>query len=263
MISLVINVDTRPEKDSQGRMLDGVRSRDFLTDGVINKKNFFRDSVIETIVYVDEHEDHDLQIPGDTVVFSKHREYFGTEHYFPKFNDMNFLQALMLARGEYIVHFDGDMAAFRQPNAPVIKEWLDLLKARVYDYICYPSWWSPVAVTDPTFDYAWASTRFFICRRETLDYTEIVKCLQSDEYLYGKYGDRQRRCPWLEHVLGLIAGQGKVWYPPMDFNRYMIFSWSKYINGTLARLNGGSYEDALAYVKQAGGITYPCDVRAH
>lgn len=272
MISIIVNVDTRPEKNAQGLMFDGVRTLDFLTEGVRNKIQFFRDYEKEVILVVDVHENvpsdiihelHRMQSTGFLAAFilRKHSEYFDAYSYFPKFNDLNYLQSLILARGQYVVHFDGDMAAFRKDDCNIVDVWKQCLDEGLYKYISYPSHWSPNAITDPDFDYMWASTRFFITKRENLDYTEILKCLMDSEYLYGKYGDKKRKCPWLEHILGIIAGPNQVFYPPMDPNNYLIFSWSKYHKGTLQKLNAQDYVAAREYVKMCGGINYPCDVR--
>jgi len=90
-----------------------------------------------------------------------------------------------------------------------------------------------------------------------IDYTEILKCLSDSDYLYGKYGDRKRRCPWYEHIVSLINGPAKVFYPPIEPSRYLIFAWSRYYSGVLAKLNEWPYEKVVEYV---GKISYPCDV---
>jgi len=267
LISVVINLDSRPgflEKDTRAEVMSkGTRSIDYFTDGVINKIEFFNGFNVEVIVFIDQHE----QVPtnvinfllekADGVVFSKHREFFDKYIYFPKWNDINFLHALMLARGSYIAHFDADMAAFCKDQS-IIREWIDLLDNNVYDYISYPSKYSPRAVNDPDFDYMWASTRFFLCKQGTIPYDEVLTCIKSSEYLYRRYGDRKRKCPWLEHILGLISG--KVFYPPMQNDRALIFSWHNYKGGTYSFLKNKSYDEIKTLIDGKGGISYPCDV---
>jgi len=173
---------------------------------------------------------------------------------------MNILNDLILSKGKYLAHFDQDMAAFIN-DRNVINEWIEWLDSGKCDYICYPSRYAPDPCLDPDFDeYFWASSRFFFCKRDILDYTEIDKCLRDMDYLYGNYGDKKRKCPWLEHVMGMMAGKGRVVYPPVAIDRYMIFSWNKYHTGTLAKLNQMPYSEVVSYVERSGGIQYPCDV---
>ena len=94
---------------------------------------------------------------------------------------------------------------------------------------------------------------------------EIRKCHEDMHYLYEKYGDRERKCPWMEHVLGLMAdpsnGGNGVLYPPYS-SEYLIFSWKRYVKGLYERLNGMPYEEVQHQVEGPwGGIQYPCDVR--
>jgi hypothetical protein len=277
-ISLVVNVDTREGWDAnetvQDKMFNGTRSYDFIFAGVENKiKAFTLDGYeLETTLFIDIHN----SLPNDCIVklnewvaqgkisnliLNRNKKYYNKLDVFQKFNDLNYLNAIVLSRGEYVIHCDGDMAAFVN-DKNVLKEWIDLIDSEKYDYICYPSRYSPAPIVDPDFpDYWWASTRFFICRKSILDYSEILKCLCDSEYLYGKYGDKKRRCPWIEHVLGIIAGKDKVFYPKMDYNKCLIFSWSKYTKGTLDRLNNSPYLEVVNFVSQRGGIQYPCDVR--
>jgi len=275
MISIAINLDTRPgfleQKTEQGTMLNGARSLDFFTEGIINKVRFFEGHDVETTVFIDVHdalpkETQDWlleqQSSGliDNLAFNRHTEqYLGS--YYAKFNDLNFLNAMILTRGKYLVHFDGDMAAFIKDRS-LVNEWLEWLDDGKYDYICYPSQHSPGPAVDGRYkSYWWASTRMFLCRRDIVDYTEILNCLRDSDYLYAKYGvDGEPRNPWLEHVLGLMAGnQGRVLYPPIEPNRYLIFAWSRYYSGVLRRLNEWPYEKVVEYVNK---ISYPCDVAA-
>ncbi len=275
-ISIIVNLDTRPgfmeEFFKSERMSEGVRSLDFFMGGLKNKRNFFQGYDIEVIIYIDQHNPLPEDIKNhlinsinfgniDTLVFSKHKEWYNKWEYFPKWNDLNFLNAIILSKGEFIVHFDGDMAAFRMKDSSVIDEWIDWLDSEKYKFISYPSPNSPNVDIDPKWDYNWASTRFFICKRDQIDYTEILKCTQNEDYLYGKYGEKYKRCPWLEHVLGIRIKKEEVFYPPPDLHRYMIFTWKSYYSGILEKLNEMDYIDVLKYIIRCGGMEYPCDVR--
>lgn len=274
-IGITINLDSRPgfmeEKSTIGKSQQGTRSLDYFTDGVLNKIKFFDGYDKEVTVFIDVHEPLPeaterkllaMQREGmiNNLIFNKHTEtYLGT--YYPKWNDLNFLNAMILSRGRYLVHFDGDMAAFINSRS-VIGEWLEWLKSGRYDFISYPSVHSPLPTIDSNFDYTWTSTRMFICKRDIIDYTELVKCLSDSDYLYSKYGDRKRRCPWLEHILSLTNGPAKVFYPPVQPDRYFIFSWSTYKSGVLGKLNNVPFSEVQKYIRRCGGISYPCDVGA-
>jgi len=272
MISIVINCDTRlgSEQDQsiEGTMFNGTRSYDFLTEGVLNKVNFFRGHPIEVILFIDIHQEvpKEIQdvwktIPNLTICMNKHREYFNDQLY-SKWNDHNYLQALYLARGNYIAHFDQDSVCFRKDNCEVVSKWIDFLNKKTYDFISYPSRWSPNPDCGE-WNYWWVSTRFFFCQRSSLDFTEIEKCLRDSNYLYSKYfpdSEPYRRCPWTEHILGIIAGPSKVFYPPIELDDYTIFSWNKYTQGTLKNLNNMSYNEVRRFILDRGGISWPCDV---
>jgi len=259
LISLVINCDTRPPKNSADGLFSGTSNEDFLTDGVFNKIQFFKGFDIETIVWIDEH----LPVPEktleylrsicDTVVIRKHTSE-------PLFNDSNYLSALSCARGKYICHCDQDTAMFSSfPEA--VQRMLDWLEH--HDYVSYPSLWSPKPVHDDTFDHVWVSTRFFICKRETIDFTELRWMMGDYDRCYEKY-PAARRCFWLEHWLGLIArdkGKG-VFYPAMEGHSWVIFSWGRYEQWLLRRLNEYSYEEVVNWVNSKGGIAYPNEVYA-
>lgn len=275
-ISVVVNLDTRPgilnDSAVNGEMLHGIRSTDFIFEGAMNKVNFFKGHEVELILYIDHH----ISLPQEelmrllkwvdegyvsSLIFSKHKEWYKNSPFFPKWNDLNFLNAIIQARGEYIAHFDGDMAAFIN-NPDTVNGWLKQLDNKEYDYISYPSHWSPNATSDPSFsDYQWASTRFFLTQHDTIQYDESLKCLCDSNYMYAKYGEKKRKCTWLEHVLGIIAGNGRVWYPPIKMDDYMIFSWSKYTKGTFSRLMNMPYNDVKNKILRSGGIQYPCDCR--
>jgi hypothetical protein len=258
LISLIINCDTRPERNNDNGLFNGVVDRDFLTDGILNKQLFFKGFDIETIVFIDKIE----EIPTETldylyqicttVVVRKHTEE-------NKFNDNNYVSALSLARGEIICHVDQDVNLFTNYKESV-QGMINLLDN--YDYVCYPSHWSPNPTHDPRYDYYWASTRFFFCKRETLDITEIKKCLSDSDYLYGKY-PASVRTPWTEHICALISkytGKG-VFYPPIEMDKRIVFTWSSYKKGVIKKLNESSYDDVKKYVEECGNIQYPVDIK--
>lgn len=257
MISIVINADTRKEKDTNDGLFSGAVNLDFLTDGVFNKIRLMEGFEIEVIIFIDEH----ILVPEetlkyirticDTVVVRKHTNE-------NKFNDGNYCSALSLARGEIIMHFDQDMAAFTS-STDHIHNLIKLLDQ--YDYVSYPSYWSPNPTHDTNYDYYWCSTRFFMCKRETLDITEIKKCLADSDYLYGKYPASVKN-PWTEHIISLISkytGKG-VYYPPVDLDNYAIFCWGNYERWTLRRLNELPYNEVKQFIEHHGGLHYPCDL---
>lgn len=255
-ISIVINADTRPEKSNAEAMFSGVCNTDFLTDGVRNKQKFFSGFDYETILFIDQHLKIDERTLDeiselvDVLVIRKHTNE-------PNFNDFNYLNALQLARGKYIAHFDQDSSAFSSSKESV-QELIDLLEQ--FSYVSYPSHWSPGAVDDPSFGYMWASTRFFMCKRETLDLTELIKCQIDYNYCYEKY-PASKKCHWLEHILGLHAkynGNG-VYYPRIELSKLAIFSWRTYEKWTLRRLNELPYSGIQNWL-HSHPIQYPNDV---
>lgn len=245
LISLCINVDTRPPRNEQGGIFNGAVDSDFLTDGVLNKINFLKGFDIETIVFIDEHLEvsnetlNYLRSICDTVVVRKHTGEVG-------FNDYNYLGCFSLARGKYLMHFDQDTAAFTSSTKP-IQAILDLLES--YKFISYPSIWSPYPVEDNTFQgYFWASTRFFVCKRETVKLDELAECIKEPKWGYQKYGDRPRRCNWVEHFLTLI-NNNSVYYPPLEMDKYTIFTWEKYETNTLKIMNEYTYDQIYEWHK--------------
>jgi len=254
-ISVVINVDTRPQRDGIDSMFNGVCNLDFLIDGVKNKIKFLDGFEKEIILYVDQHlpipYDKLLELRGiaDTLVIRDHTNE-------PSFNDWNYIRALQMASGDIVMHFDQDCAAFSSSKESV-QELIDLLEK--YDYISYPSHWTPNAVVDPTFNYRWVSTRFFICKRQTLNFTEIIKCLTDYDYFCNTYKP-SRACPWTEHFLGLISNSN-VFYPPIQLDKLAIFSWGHYKTGVLSELNNMNYEQVKGWVGSRG-IRYPNDLDA-
>ena len=257
MISLVINCDTRPGAelpvsaigDFSAGSLQGVRSFDLLTEGIRTKNKFFAGHDIETLVFIDIHLPipEDVQTELDAMVASGEittlvcQEYNRKRH---KWNDHIYLHALREAKGDYIVHFDGDVCAFRKDDYTVVDKYFDLLE-NGYKYICQPT-----QITDHGMLHA--STRFFICKRETLDLDEVERCL-DDNYRRTTHGDRH--CPCLEHILGLLVNDGEVLYPEADNENYCVFSWVSYHKGVLSKLNNTTYNKVYDYVfTTCGGL---------
>lgn len=248
-ISCVINVDTRAECEKNKGMFNGCLSRDFLVEGVFNKVKLFDGFSKEIIVFVDEHEPIEEKTLAamrkicDTLIIRKHNKKFEDNDNFSAFNDFNYLQALFQARGKYVFHFDGDVAAFTESPEP-IKEYIALLDK--YDFVSYPSYWSPNPVDDPSFEnHFWVSTRFFCCKRSTLDFTELIKCQLDYDYWKQKY-PRARLCHWLEHLLA--TKPGNVYYPPLEFERFILFVWENYEQYILQRLNNQPFKEVYDWV---------------
>jgi hypothetical protein len=250
MISVVINVDSRPENSENQEMFKGVVDRDFLIEGVKNKRNLFKDFDAEFIVFLDEHEPIDertlseMKALSDVLVIRKHNKKFEDQTDFAAFNDLNYLSALFQARGEYIFHFDGDVAAFTSGKEP-IQEYIDALEQ--YDFISYPSLWSPYPCHDDSWNGKfWVSTRFFCCKRSTLNFGELLKCQLDYDYWIKTY-PMPRICHWTEHLLSSMATKG-VMYPPVQFDRLIIFTWQNYHKYTLQRLNNQTFDEVRDWV---------------
>ena len=259
-LSIVINCDTRPENYTfGGENLKGCVSEDYLTDGVYNKIKFFDGfDYKEVIVYIDEHDPIKddvlkyIRSLADTVIVRKHTNE-------ANFNCWNYLRSLQLASGEIVCKIDMDTACFTSSPEPIHQ----MIRALdVASFVSYPSWWSPKPVDDPSFgSRTWASTRFFMCKREALKFEELKNCIIEPEWGYKKYGDSPRRVNWLEHFLTLTNNDSCV-YPPMDINRYAIFSWATYDKYILKRLNEMPYEQVKDFINSKGGVQYPCDIYA-
>jgi len=149
-ISLVINCDTRPQRDSfGGENLTGVVNEDFLTDGIYNKVKFFDGFDKEVIVSIDEH----LPVPeetlryirtlADVVLIRKHTNEDG-------FNDNNYIRSLYLASGDIIIKVDQDTAMFAK-NSKAVSDLIGTLSD--CDFVSYPSLWSPFPVFDDSFNH--------------------------------------------------------------------------------------------------------------
>lgn len=259
MISIVINCDTRDGFDSKESsvedMFKGTRSLDFLTDGVINKINFFKDHIKEVILFIDEHNPVPHRIIDqirpfvDKLVISKHSKHYRGNEPFSGFNDINYLHALSLCRGDYVAHFDQDVAAFSS-GPDVIDDLLAMLQTR--NFVSLPSACSPDPVYDPSFGGKWwASTRFFMCNREKIDLTALEHAIRDYQWAYKTYGTPLRQHPWTEHFLTLIAGYS-VHYPPIEIDRWAVFPWNRYKVGTLAKLNAMQYGEVASKLHPVG-----------
>lgn len=255
-ISLIINCDTRPERKSQDGLFNGTVNLDFLTDGIYNKKKFFEGFDIETIVYIDEH----LPIPQneldylrketDCLVIRKHTNE-------NNFNDWNYWRALSMASGDIVCHIDQDTNLFTS-GKEYVEELINHLNN--HKFVSYPSHWSPRAIHDPSFgNRTWASTRYFLCKKETLKLNELAECIKEPNWGYERYGDSPRRCNWLEHYLTLI-NEDSCYYPPIELNKGAIFTWSTYSRYVLMRLNEQPYNEVKEWIEKQGGIQYPVDV---
>ena len=247
-ISLIVNADTRPGYvtstlgEGWGKTsLQGVRSIDFLTEGIRQKINFFRGYDIQCIAYIDRHEDilpelmaeiESIVLPcgnNSQIIFKDHNR---TDY---KWNDKIYIEALKLAEGNYVCHVDQDCNLYRRDECDIVDAYIDLLES--YKYICQP--WDGVG--DEMFH---ASTRFFICKKETLDDAFKENLLVNP--LRGIHN------PCLEHALGILAGKGNVLYPQREDDNYLIFSWAVYFAGTLKKLNEMSYGKVKLYIDSVG-----------
>lgn len=260
-LSLCINVDTRDgfleDNTEMGAMFNGCRSSDFLIDGVLNKIKFFDGFDKEIIIHVDRHNDipesilSKLQEISDTLIVRKHTNE-------ASFNDWSYVRCLRVATGDLVCHVDQDTACFTDSKA-----YVDELISHLdnHSFVSYPSHWTPRAVHDESFGHrTWASTRWFICKKETLKLDEIEQCIIEPEWGYQKYGDSPRRTNWTEHFLTLVNNDS-CFYPPVELHKGAIFSWSAYKKGTLEMLNNMPYEGVKQWILHRGGIQYPVDVK--
>mgnify|MGYP000314172316 CR=1 FL=1 len=259
-ISIVINCDTRSQRDEfGGANLQGVVNEDFLTDGIWNKVKFFDGFPDkEVIVYIDQHKPLQeetlryIRTLADTVIIRNHTDE-------PNFNCWNYIRSLEMASGDIICKIDQDTSCFTSSTEPIHQM---INKLDEFAFVSYPSHWSPKPVIDESFgSRTWASTRFFMCKKEALKFEELKNCIIEPNWGYEKYGDSPRRTNWLEHFLTL-TNNDSCYYPPVDLNRYAIFSWSSYDKFILKRLNELPYDKVKEFILQRGGINYPCDVFA-
>lgn len=261
MISVIINVDTRPPRGEHNGLFAGTVSRDFLVDGLINRIKFFKGFDCEFIVFIDEHQKVDaltldtLREHADTIVLSKHSKHYRGNDPFGPFNDINYLRAFAMARGDTICHFDQDVAAFTSsPNE--IAALIHLVESGQKKFVSLPSPCSPHPVHDDSFQNKWwASTRFFICKREAIDLTALEHCIRDPQWAYDVFGTPPRQCPWTEHFLALM-NDFSVYYPPIELDKWAVFPWAKYTQGALAKLNQMPYGDIAKRLHESGGLPY-------
>lgn len=260
-ISIVVNLDSRDGFDAEqseiGGLFSGCKSTDFFIEGILNKRYFFSGFDIEVIAYVDKHQELPEAIKQsllgicDKVVIRQHTEEIS-------FNDWNYHRSLSMATGDIVCHVDQDTACFTN-SKQYVEELIGYLDH--FKFVSYPSHWTPNPVHDDSFGGKfWASTRFFLCKREDLKLDELAKCIEDPNWMYEKYGDSPRRCNWTEHYLAKINGNS-VFYPPVELHKGAIFSWASYRVGTLAALNQMPYEGVKQWVIHRGGIQYPVDVK--
>lgn len=251
MISIVINADTRKGFNNQFMSVgefengqpNGIRSVDLLTDGVINKMNFFRGYDTQCILYIDIHE----SIPDETmekireIVFSYGNDSKIVLHPHSesenRWNDRLYIDAMKLADGDYIVHFDNDCNAFRSDECNIIEQYFKWLDGG-YNFICAPI--HPLQKER----WYWASTQFFICKKEILNFEIIESCLYTP--LMGKHN------PCLEYTLGILYGEDTVLYPERNNNDYMVFCWWTYKRGLLKELNEKPYTEVKDFIINCG-----------
>lgn len=279
-IGIVINLDTRPGYTDEKAFCGmggggGCRNLDFFTSNVLNKIHFFRGHDIEVTLYIhmikhvvpelwsaikdmmDNGFIHNLAFNKDT------RKFMGKS--VRQYHDTMYLNALMLSRSKYIAHFDADAGAYRRDDSDIVDRLVGWIDSGQYDIVSYPSFHSPMEGPDQCLlgdpEYLWASTRFFFCRRDFIDYNEFVRCF-DDEHWFAKHQGKPHRYPNVtEQILGFEAGPGRVLYPPKDLNEFMIFTWHTYHTGTVAKLGSMSYDGVYDFImNDCGGIGGACDV---
>lgn len=271
-VSIVINCDTRPMMDAemftvgddggQGS-LHGCRSWDFLLAGIEQKLDFFRTVPKQLIIYVDLHE----PIPDDVMSFLKWCEYSVPdsklvikehERTFPHWNDRILLDALKLADGEFVAHFDQDANAMSNPSFDAGKKIIAALELGVAKFICQPT-----DLTREQHGMWWASTRFFACRRAALDFEALEDAMADPQRIFSKYPSfGQTHLPCLEHILGITAGKDGVLYPPRQDDNWLAWSWARYRKGLLVRLNEMDWESVSRYISKDLGLCGPNDCLA-
>lgn len=262
MISVVLNCDNRRGSDSEVNTtgdfgkgsLQGVRSYDFLVEGVKNKLQFFSGYEIEMILYCDLHKPLPDAVQSEIHEMVKRQEIDvficqPHERTSKRWNERLYVNALKIAKGDYVAHFDQDCAAFRDPNCDIVGNYLHWLNEGGYQFVCQPT-----TMTLAEHKMYWASTRFFICKRETLDFAKLDDAVSNEDKRFAKYG----HAPALEHVLGRLGG---VYYPPADWSQYVVFCWARYNRGVLGKLNRMPYEDVRKFLfETCGGCLGPNDI---
>lgn len=264
-LSLIYNLDTRKGWRDKRTSLDqndgGCRSEDFFIYGLENKRNFINDKKYETevIVYVDVHEpltpeiEDYLHMVCDKLIIMPHTPERYGKAYRKNNNDLIYAEVLSLATGDYVIHFDADTFCYRNDTFDATEYYISLLDK--YKYVCMPSNDSPYVLSRghelmKGLGYQWASTRFFICKRETLpDINELTKCFDN-KYLKEHYG-KVARPNCVEHILGVMAGEPReILYPFMRPDDYLMFSWGTYYKGIYEYLSILEYNDIKKYIME-------------
>lgn len=275
-IGIVINADTRLGWDrdsSKCEMGMGCRSADFMLDGVLNKINFFRGYDVDVTVYVDVHceLDHDTYSKLLNMFFNRKIHNLVLNRHMNRFMGQPirqlqctmYLNAFMMSRGYYIAHFDADAGAFRRDDCDIIERWMDWIDSGKYKYISYACDDSPNPCQPDGYEYYWPSTRFFFCRRDQINFEQIRYCFNDAIWVEAHGGNKHRYPNCMEQILGFLAGPEKIYYPPKEFNQYMIFTWHTYYNGTARILDAMPYDKVHDHImNECGGICGPCDVHA-
>lgn len=261
-IAVVINQDSRAGIDTSegGQMGSGARSWDFFGPLLRMHAKFWEGMDVKFISYIDGHKPLPLAIigamqegaPGAPLKVQI------VPHRIEEKNDSRYLAALRLADADFVAHFDQDVFC-----AGDASKWIAPVLSGQYKFVSYPCASSP----DPDPDRArwqnfrWASTRAFFCRREDLRLDDLEHCLRDMDWAYATFGEPPARMPWTEHFLGLMAGPNQVYYPPLN-DDYAIWSWSKYIAGTLGVLNQTSMDQIQGYIERCGGISWSGELEA-
>lgn len=279
-IGIVINLDTRPGYTDEKAFCGmdgggGCRSTDFFIDNVLNKIAFFRGYDIEVTLYVHVIEDVTFELWNDikkmldagiihNLAFNRDtRTFMGKQ--IRQYHDTMYLNALMLSRSKYVAHFDADGGAYRRDDCDIVDRLIQWVDSGQYDIISYPSFHSPMEGSGQCLagapEYLWASTRFFFCKREFIDYNEFVKCF-DDNYWIAKHKGKPYRYPNVtEQILGFMAGPKRTLYPPKNLAEFMIFSWHQYYKDVIGTLNKKTYTEVHDFImNKCGGINGPCDV---
>lgn len=250
MISVIINADNRvgylndksTVGDYGGGSLQGVRSKDLLTEGVKNKMKFFDGYKTRCVVYLDLHEPLPKELHEEIkdIVFSYGNDSelilatHSKEKY--KWNDWLYIEAFKHTKGEYTVHFDMDSNAYKKEDSDIVERYLKWLEE--YKYVGQS--WDKIGD-----DMYWVSTRFFICKTETLDLKYIEPYVFTNP-LMGLHN------PCFEHTIGILAGRDKILYPGREDNDNIIFCWATYFSGLLKHLNNLPYEKVKEYILDCG-----------
>lgn len=228
--------------------LEGCRSVDFITEATIARQRFLESPLVdevETIICIDVHEpipswvyERLFEISNCYVVTDQHDRH---RH---RWNDYIYIHALRQATGDLVAKWDGDCIGYRHPDFDVLTYYFDFLSNGAA-YVCQQT--KLIPEVEPMW---WASTRFFLCRRETLDLDEAARCI-DDDYRRAKYGPKH--CPCLEHCLGLMCGE-RVIYPPEKNSDFIVWNWVQYYLNCIPKLNNMPYADILQYVHDCGDV---------